>query len=711
MSQYGFFIDTSRCTGCNACTIACKQWHDINPGPVKWIRVHQWEKGSFPDIDLRVLPLMCAHCQDPLCVDACPNHAITKEGKYGAVLVDPAKCTGERKCWQACPYGVPQFESDEPGTKMSKCTMCIDRLEQGESPICVLSCSLRALEFGPLEELQKKFGDAVNGARPIEKPPAPCHQACPAQLDVQGYVEKIADGQMAEALAVIRKTTPLAGVLGRICTHPCESACFRGRFDDAVSICALKRVAADTERIDADRAPVTPIPITQSQKVAVIGSGPAGLSCAYDLIQNGYGVTVFEAQPKSGGLLRYGIPEYRLPKDILEHEIGIIEKLGVTIQTGTAVHDLESLFNQGYAAVFLAIGAWQSIRLNVPGEDARGVMSGLDFLGKINSGATVDPGKTVIVVGGGNVAIDCARSALRLGASQVHLVCLECSAPNQKDSMLAQEEEIKAAEQEGVVIHASLGVNQILVKDGKVTGLHGMDCLSVRDADGRFAPQMDDSCTPTFLDADTVISAIGQCVDPSMQPDGAKLTTDALTMQTDDPRVFAGGDAVHGPKDAISAIAKGKAAAASIVRLLQGQDLRAGRTAPFESDPRHLEKKSLQPAALAVQDRKGFAEVNMAFDAATAKEQAQRCLKCATLTPSLVIRREMPKKQVVPWNAQEALALWQQRHPEEGPDLPPVYTDVDDVVRPPEPGLIGRDRLVLKPKNVEEALRYTTDDE
>jgi len=144
MTQYGFYIDTSRCTGCHACTIACKQWHDINPGPVKWIRVHQWEKGSFPEIDVRVLPLMCAHCQEPLCLDACPNHAITKEETYGAVLVDPAKCTGARKCWEACPYGVPQFESDAPGTKMTKCTMCIDRLEQGQSPICVLSCSLRA---------------------------------------------------------------------------------------------------------------------------------------------------------------------------------------------------------------------------------------------------------------------------------------------------------------------------------------------------------------------------------------------------------------------------------------------------------------------------------------------------------------------------------------------------------------------------------------
>lgn len=158
MTQYGFFIDLSRCIGCNACVIACKQWHDVAPGPVKWMRVYQWEKGSFPDIDLRVLPIPCFHCEKPVCADACPNKAIIKEDTYGAVLVDEAKCTGQRKCYQACPYGAPQFESDAPDAKMSKCTMCLDRLEQGLKPICVMSCSMRALEFGPIEELKKKYG-------------------------------------------------------------------------------------------------------------------------------------------------------------------------------------------------------------------------------------------------------------------------------------------------------------------------------------------------------------------------------------------------------------------------------------------------------------------------------------------------------------------------------------------------------------------------
>lgn len=158
MTQYGFFIDVSRCTGCQACVIACKEWHDLPVGPIKWLRVFQWEKGTFPLVDLRVLPLMCYHCENPVCAMACPNRAIYKEGKYGAVLVSPEKCTGERKCWKACPYGVPQFEGNEPGLKMSKCNMCIDRLDKGDKPICVLSCSLRALEFGPLEEIKAKYG-------------------------------------------------------------------------------------------------------------------------------------------------------------------------------------------------------------------------------------------------------------------------------------------------------------------------------------------------------------------------------------------------------------------------------------------------------------------------------------------------------------------------------------------------------------------------
>jgi hypothetical protein len=298
-----------------------------------------------------------------------------------------------------------------------------------------------------------------------------------------------------------------------------------------------------------------------------------------------------------------------------------------------------------------------------------------------------------------------------MGAAQVDLVCLECRAPHQKDSMLAQEAEVKEAEAEGVVIHPELGVNQILVKDGRVTGLQGMDCLSVRSAEGRFAPEFDEACTPTFLDADTVIAALGQSVDAAMLPSGGTLEVNPRTLQTSDPRVFAGGDAVTGPRDAISAIARGKAAALSIQRYLQGQDVSAGRTSIRDSVVRESGKSSPRPESLAAGNRQGFAEVDGVFDHDSAAEQAQRCLRCGTLVPSLVIRPEMPKRQIVPWDAGQALALWQKRNPVQGENLPLVYTEIEDVLRLPEPGITGRDRLVLKPKNVAEALRFTTDDE
>ena len=189
MVQYGFFIDQSRCIGCNACTIACMQWHDIPPGSVKWMRVFQWEKGVFPNVRLHMLPVMCYHCENPVCVKACPHTALYKEEKYGAVLVNSEKCQGTRKCWRVCPYGAPQFEGDEPGKKMSKCNMCIGRLEQGLKPICVLSCSMRALEFGPLEELVKKYGnlrrledmpkDTITRPAVVFKPSDPKNQVIP----------------------------------------------------------------------------------------------------------------------------------------------------------------------------------------------------------------------------------------------------------------------------------------------------------------------------------------------------------------------------------------------------------------------------------------------------------------------------------------------------------------------------------------------------
>ncbi len=714
MAQYGFLIDLSRCIGCNACVISCKQWHDIPPGPVKWMRVYQWEKGTFPKIDLRVLPIPCFHCEVPVCAEACPNKAISKEEKYGAVMVDPEKCTGARKCWQACPYGAPQFAGDESGLKMSKCTMCIDRLEEGLKPLCVLSCSMRALEFGPIDELMKKYGNLQRLEDMPGKDYAPCRIACPAGVNAQGYINLVAENKPKEALEFFRETTPFAGVLGRVCAHPCETDCRRGYFDDAMSICSLKRFVADYE-FKKGRRKATPVRITKEERVAIIGSGPAGLQCAYDLVRQGYHVTVFEAAPKSGGLMRYGIPEYRLPRKVLDAEISYIEELGVDIKTNAAVTKLADVFSQGYKAVFVAIGAWMSLKLGVAGEEAEGVFAALDFLRQVNSGKKVVLGKRVVVVGGGSVAIDAARTSLRLGAKEVHLICLECRDMTSKDRMLAQDREIEEAEEEGVIIHPCLGIRQFSTRDGKVTGVGTIGCVTVREEDGTFAPRFREGDSPT-IGADSVIVAIGQGVDQAMLPDEVKqavtgtLSVDPVTLQTSDKRVFAGGDLVSGPVDVISAIAAGREAAISIDRYLRGVDLKQGRQLPSKSAKPRVEIKSQRQPVLEVKKRKAFAEVDLGFGEAMAREQADRCLHCGTTVPSVVFKREMPKKQVVTWDFKRALELWQKRHPTSSESLPDVFKEMPDVLQPSD-GFGGRRKLILKAKTTGELMMYTTDDE
>lgn len=699
MTQYGFFIDLSRCIGCNACVIACKQWHDVAPGPAKWMRVYQWEKGSFPDIDLRVLPIPCFHCEKPVCADACPNKAITKEDKYGAVLVDAAKCTGQRKCWEACPYGAPQYEDDAPGTRMSKCTMCIDRLEQGLKPICVLSCSLRALEFGPLDEIKKRYSTQKEAAIGF----APCQVACPAGIDAGGYIKLIAEGKAKDALALFRQAAPFAGVLGRVCAHPCEVDCYRGQFDDAISICSLKRYMADNE-LKTGREKATPVKITKKDKIAIVGSGPAGLACAYDLVRQGYPVTVFEAADMAGGLLRYGVPEYRLPREVLNDEISFIEELGTEIKTNTKIENVDALLGQGYKAVFVATGAWQSYKMGIPGEDAKGVLYAMDFLKQANSGKKVRLGKRVVVVGGGSVAVDTARVAKRLGAEEVHLVCLECRDFASKDRMLASPDEVFEAEKEGIIIHPCLGPKRILTtKNNRVLGLEMMACTSVREKNGAFAPKYKED-ELSVIKASNVIVAIGQKVDSTMVPGGIKqypsgiVSVDPVTLETSIKGVFAGGDVAGGAADVISAIAAGKGAAVSIDRYLSGTDMKKGRRAVLAG------KGTRQPL------RKISAVGGLAWDENTAIEQAKQCLSCTVTLPSVVFKPVDPKKQVVAWDAQKALELWQKRHPDSGEPLPDVFTDAAEVTRDAA-DIMGRTELKLKPRNSEEMMFCTTDDE
>lgn len=710
MNQYGFFIDLSRCIGCNACTVSCKQWHDISPGPAKPVRVYQWETGQFPDIQLHMLPVMCFHCETPLCLDACESKAIYKEEKYGAVLVDREKCQGSRRCWEACPYGAPQFEGDQPDAKMTKCTMCIDRLEKGLKPICVLSCSMRALEFGPLNEIIQSYGNQNRvGAKAGY---APCRLNCPAEVDAEGYMAFLSERKFKEAIDRFRETTPFAGTLGRLCTHPCEGDCQRGKIDQSVSIRALKRFMADYE-LREGRERARPVARIHEDPVAIIGSGPAGLSCAYDLVKMGYPVTIFETAPKSGGMLRYCIPEYRLPKGILDNEIRYIEELGVEIKPGTKLANVDEVFAKGYKAIFIATGTWISHRLGIPGEDADGVMDALDLLKRVNSGEKVKISRKVVVIGGGSVAIDASRIALRLGAKEVHLVCLETREFTSRDRMPAQDREIEEAEQEGVLIHPCLGVKEIRTDQGRVSGIETVGCVSVFDHEEKFSPKFSDE--GGFIEAETIILAVGQKADPTDfveldRGSSGNILADELTLETNIKGVFAGADVVTGPANVIRSIAHGKRGAVSIDRFLRGVDLREGRNPLVEEVNEQIRRRSLPSPTLPIGERKDLCEVEKSYDQETAMEQASRCLRCGSIMPSVVFKPIDPKVMLIPWDGKRTLELWQKRDHDGGERLPDLFDRISDVT---EASLdnVGRNKLVLKAKNCEELLYYTMDDE
>lgn len=444
----------------------------------------------------------------------------------------------------------------------------------------------------------------------------PCTATCPGGLNVWKYVNLAAVGRFEEALEVIRKTTAFARVLGYVCTRPCEASCERGNIDIPVAIRAIKAFLADYE-MKAGRKKATPVKKTKNDKVAVVGAGPAGLSCAYDLIRQGYPVTVFEASPKAGGLMRWGIPDFRLPRKIVDNEISYIEELGVEIKTNTPVKALDDLSKQGYKAIYLATGCPVNLKLGIPNEDAEGIIYVLDFLKQVSSGADVKLGSRVAVIGGGNAAIDAARVSVRHGAKEVHLVCLECKDLTSKDRMPAQDYEIQEADKEGVVIHPCLGPKQFLVKDGKVTGFETIVCTSVREEDGTFLPKYGGSSAT--IEADTVIVAIGQAPDKEAFKEIDKdraVKVDGYSFATSMQGVFAGGDMVSGPSDIIGAVAAGKEAAISIDRYLNGVDVREDRIINFRLvNGAPLAQSTKQGAVATLDDNLAIAE-------------ARRCLNC-----------------------------------------------------------------------------------
>ncbi|MGD2094242.1 MAG: NAD(P)-binding protein [Phycisphaerales bacterium] len=526
--------------------------------------------------------------------------------------VDEDICTGCSECTQACPVDVPDYFDRNMGTR-------------------------KAIAKHYAQATPNIFGILKNGH-------APCKTSCPANINVQGYVQLIKKGEYLRAVELIRERNPLSAICGRVCTHPCETACTRANVDDPIAIRLLKRFASDKEMemLEAGEIslPKEKKPPRSAKKVAVIGGGPAGLTAADDMAGKGFAVTVYEAMPACGGMLRWGIPEYRLPKNVLDHEIELIRRKGVSFKYNCRVGSditIEKL-REDYDAVFVSVGVQKGRPLGIEGENNDGVMQGVDFLKQAASENKPEVKDKVVVIGGGNVAVDVARTALRLGAGNVEMVCLE-----QHHEMPAYPEEIEATIAEGIKILNGWGPRTIL-GSGSVTGIELKRCTSVFGYDGRFNPRFAENDRKT-LNADQIIIAIGQQNDNKLlkhlgvQTERGSIKVDSLTLETSEKGLFAGGDTVSGPASVIEAVGAGKRAAESIEKYLDGKDMRSDRfddtikSVPDELLPEtdKVEKKARRTGEeLPVTQRRGnFREVELCFSEEDAIAEAERCLNCA----------------------------------------------------------------------------------
>ncbi|MHB1420022.1 MAG: FAD-dependent oxidoreductase, partial [Bacillota bacterium] len=556
---------------------------------------------------------------------------VRKQPRY----IDIDECTACGDCEQACPVEVPNAFN---------------------------------VDMGKRKAVYKLFPQSVPNKYMIEKRGTPpCRSTCPAGTNAQGYVALISQGKFKEALEVVRRKMPFAAICGRICHHPCEGECNRGVYDDPIAIATLKRAAADYGWIDeaAEPAPVT---ASREEKIAVIGAGPGGLTAAMDLVREGYKVTVFDSLPEPGGMLFGGIPRYRLPLDQVQRETGYMLKTGINFIPNTTIGKditFADLKKQGYKSVLISIGLQHSRMLPIEGSDLQGIVPGMTFLREAAMGNLPPVGKKVLVIGGGNVAIDVARTARRLGAEEVHLSCLES-----RPEMPAHHWEIEEAEEEGIIIHPSFGPKRFLGSDGKVNGVELIRCSSVFDAEKRFNPQYVEGSEQAFT-ADMVIVAIGQASDVSFLKDTGVETSraggivfDPLTKATSASGIFACGDVAHGPASVVAAVASAHEAAISIHRFLNGQDLNEGRSqenaeklGPPEKAVVQVKNRlsqSMVPAGERIND---FREVYQGFTPEEAIEEAQRCLNCGICSECLQCEAVCKKNAVRHCDREETVEL------------------------------------------------------
>lgn len=558
-------------------------------------------------------------------------HQICPRSAYIA-KVEKQNCVACGKCVEACPAGAVKLGQklcDKEG-----CDITYPRMPlPGDQP------------WG--EHMWTHNYRDVNRINCYDTGTAPCKTACPAHIGIQGYLQLAKEGRYEDALALIKKDNPLPAVCGHVCNRRCEDACTRGTIDEAVAIDEVKRFIAERDLNAETRfIPKKTIPSLKGgfeEKIAIIGAGPAGLSCAYFLALTGYKPTIFEKNAEPGGMLRYGIPSYKLEKDLLAAEIDVIRQLGVEIRCGVEVGKdvtIEDLREQGYKGFYAAIGCQRGRKPGISGENAEGAYAAVDFLREAGAKESFALEGDVVVVGGGNVAIDAARISSRCTDAKISMFCLET-----REKMPASNEEIEEALEEGIKLNCGWGPKEVLEENGHVSGVVFKKCTRVFDAQGRFSPEYDENDTVT-IPCRHVIFSVGQAIDwghmldnlhVELRPNGGALAN-KLTYQTSEPDIFVGGDVYTGPKFAIDAIAAGREGAISLHRYVHEHcTLTIGRNRRdfIELDKENIKvetydssSRQIPPKADVKEQAKTFRDLSQSLTEEQVKKETSRCLSC-----------------------------------------------------------------------------------